>query len=74
MRVARGGRAAMTSKTLRAGIFEPPDTSPVSPRRRRPFRLESPEVAAHRAEAHGVAGGVAIGGGFDGGGGDGGGI
>jgi hypothetical protein len=73
MRVARGGRAAMSNALLRAGIFEPPDTRPVIPRSRRPFRRESAEVAAHRAEAHGVAGGLAIGGGFDGGGFDGGG-
>jgi hypothetical protein len=71
MRVARGGRAEMASRKLRAEIFEPPDNRPVVPRSRRPFRTESPEALAHRAANHGVAGGIAIGGAFDGGGGGG---
>jgi hypothetical protein len=69
MRVAQGGRAGMTSKTLRADIFEPPGTTPVIPRSRRPFRRLTPEEAAYRAEYHGVAGGIAMGGAVDAGGG-----
>jgi hypothetical protein len=80
-RVALGGRSAMGDAKLRAAIFEPPDTTPVIPRTRRPSRRDlrnDPELAAQWAGAHGVAGGVYLGGGFDGGGfgggGDGGGF
>jgi hypothetical protein len=79
MRVARGGRAAMRDKLLRAAIFEPPDTTQAIPRgRRRSPRDHSddPQIAAYRAGAAGMGGGLifgaADGGGFDGGGGGGG--
>jgi hypothetical protein len=79
MRVARGGREAMSDTKLRAAIFEPPDTTQVIPRRRRPSGrdyLDNPELAAHWAGTAGLAGGGLIAGGFGGGagfGGDGGG-
>jgi hypothetical protein len=78
MRVARGGRAAMQDVELRAAIFEPPGTSQAIPRgRRRSPRdySDDPQVAAYRAGAAGIGGGMlfgaADGGGFDGGGGGG---
>jgi hypothetical protein len=77
-RVALGGRSAMGDAKLRAAIFEPPDTTPLIPRMRRPSRRDlrnDPELAAQWAGAHGVAGGIYLGGAFDGGGGfDGGGL
>jgi hypothetical protein len=68
MRVARGGRAGMTDKLLRAAIFEAPDTKPVIPRSRRPSVWDNPDVAAHRGGDHHGAGGSFVGGGYDGGG------
>ena len=71
-RVALGGRSAMGDAKLRAAIFEPPDTTPLIPRTRRPSRREirdNPELAAEWTGTYGVAGGVYIGGTIDGGGG-----
>ena len=65
--VARTGRSGMTDTKLRADIFEPPDTTPVIPRSRRPSRREAAEAAAYRAGVHGVTGGAGMGGGFGGG-------
>jgi hypothetical protein len=73
-RVALRGREAMTDTKLRAGIFEPPDTTQALPpgrRRSRPDYSDDPNVAAHRTGAAGIAGAFI---GFEGGGGDGGGF
>ena len=78
--MALGGRSAMGDAKLRASIFEPPDTTPLIPRTRRPTRREirdNPELAAERTGYHGGAGAGYMGvfdGGGGGGGGDGGGF
>ena len=73
VRVALGGRAAMTDAQLRASIFEPPVTTigiPHSRRSRHDIDHSDPRLAAFRARATGAAG-AAIGleSGFDGTGG-----
>jgi hypothetical protein len=47
VRVARGGRAAMSGKRLRADLFEPPYATPVLPRSDRPGGRDSVEEAVH---------------------------
>ena len=72
MRVALGGRSAMADVKLRSAIFEPPGTTPLIPPPHRHFRhdhSDDPHVAAYRAGAAGIGGGLVFGTGFDGGGG-----
>jgi hypothetical protein len=72
VRVALGGRAAMTDARQRADIFEPPDTTlhPGPRRSRHDIDHSDPHLAAFRGRATGAAG-AAIGleAGFDGTGG-----
>jgi hypothetical protein len=60
MRVALGGRAAMTDPRLRADIFERPATT-LTPAGRRPSRHDidhsDPHLAAYRTDAAATAGG-----------------
>jgi hypothetical protein len=74
LRVAFGGRAAMTDAALRAGIFERPATALVPPRpgrRSRAIDHSDPQLAAYRTGGPAAAAGCFVlfeGGGLDGGG------
>jgi hypothetical protein len=78
LRVALGGRAAMTDEKLRAGIFERPVTTLAPPsgrRSRHDIDHSDPHLAAYRTGGMNPAIGGHVGhGGFDGGGFDGGGF